>query len=170
MPRNDLAGNGFTLAVARGLHDGVALLMGMDTMRIEEIFRAEHGRILATLIRLLGDFDTAEEGLQEAFASALEQWPAAGTPASAICAEAGRDRAPSRALGRGGGRARAGGSAPPDLHLLSPGALDRRAGRAHAANAGGLVDRGDRARLSRAGADDGASTGPRQGQDPGRPH
>jgi RNA polymerase sigma-70 factor, ECF subfamily len=51
-------------------------------MRIEEIFRAEHGRILATLIRLLGDIDLAEEALQEAFATALEQWPAAGTPAN----------------------------------------------------------------------------------------
>jgi len=49
-------------------------------MRIEEIFRTEHGRILATLIRLLGDIDVAEEGLQEAFATALEQWPSAGTP------------------------------------------------------------------------------------------
>ena len=49
-------------------------------MRIEEIFRTEHGRILATLIRQLGDIDVAEEGLQEAFATALEQWPSAGTP------------------------------------------------------------------------------------------
>jgi len=49
-------------------------------MRIEEIFRAEHGRILATLIRLLGDIDVAEEALQEAFATALEQWPVAGSP------------------------------------------------------------------------------------------
>jgi RNA polymerase sigma-70 factor, ECF subfamily len=49
-------------------------------MPIEEIFRTERGRILATLIRLLGDFDVAEEGLQEAFATAVEQWPAAGTP------------------------------------------------------------------------------------------
>src|SRR6202795_3245481 len=51
-------------------------------MRIEEIFRAEHGRILATLIRLLGGIDEAEEALQDAFAAALEQWPAAGTPAN----------------------------------------------------------------------------------------
>jgi RNA polymerase sigma-70 factor (ECF subfamily) len=49
-------------------------------MRIEEIFRTEHGRILATLIRLLGDIDVAEEALQEAFATGLEQWPVAGTP------------------------------------------------------------------------------------------
>jgi RNA polymerase sigma-70 factor (ECF subfamily) len=49
-------------------------------MRIEELFRAEHGRILATLIRLLGDIDVAEEALQEAFTAALEQWPGAGPP------------------------------------------------------------------------------------------
>jgi RNA polymerase sigma-70 factor, ECF subfamily len=53
-------------------------------MRIDEIFRAEYGRILATLIRLLGDFDVAEEALQEAFARALEQWPAAGVPANPV--------------------------------------------------------------------------------------
>jgi len=53
-------------------------------MRIEEIFRAEHGRILATLIRLLGDIDVAEEALQEAFAAALEQWPEAGTPVNPV--------------------------------------------------------------------------------------
>jgi RNA polymerase sigma-70 factor (ECF subfamily) len=53
-------------------------------MRIEEIFRAEHGRILATLIRLLGDIDVAEEGLQEALAAALEQWPVAGPPTNPV--------------------------------------------------------------------------------------
>jgi RNA polymerase sigma-70 factor (ECF subfamily) len=47
---------------------------------IEEIFRREAGRVLATLIRLLGDFDAAEEARQEAFAAALEQWPAEGIP------------------------------------------------------------------------------------------
>src|SRR5207253_480625 len=52
-------------------------------MRIEEIFRAEHGRILATLIRLLGDIDVAEEALQEACATALEQGPVAGPPTNA---------------------------------------------------------------------------------------
>jgi RNA polymerase sigma-70 factor (ECF subfamily) len=49
-------------------------------MPIEQLYREESGRALATLIRLLGDFDLAEEMLQEAFAAALEQWPLAGTP------------------------------------------------------------------------------------------
>jgi RNA polymerase sigma-70 factor (ECF subfamily) len=53
-------------------------------MRIDEIFRAEYGRILATLIRLLGDFDVAEEALQEAFAAALEGWPVAGMPVNPV--------------------------------------------------------------------------------------
>jgi RNA polymerase sigma-70 factor (ECF subfamily) len=53
-------------------------------LRIEEVFRAEHGRILATLIRLLGDMDVAEEALQDAFAVALEQWPEAGPPANPV--------------------------------------------------------------------------------------
>ena len=53
-------------------------------MRIDEIFRTEYGRILATLIRVLGDFDVAEDALQEAFAAALEQWPAAGLPANPV--------------------------------------------------------------------------------------
>src|SRR5215468_1844224 len=52
----------------------------MATMRVEAIFEAERGRILATLIRLLGDFDVAEEALQEALTVALEQWPVAGAP------------------------------------------------------------------------------------------
>ena len=51
-------------------------------MNIEAIYREESGRILATLIRLLGDFDVAEEAMQEGFAAALEQWPRAGTPAN----------------------------------------------------------------------------------------
>ena len=43
---------------------------------IEEVFRREAGRVLATLIRLLGDFDRAEDARQEAFTAALEQWTA----------------------------------------------------------------------------------------------
>src|SRR3974390_1822363 len=48
--------------------------------RLAGVFRHEAGRVLATLIRLLGDFDLAEEALQEAFAAALEQWPRDGVP------------------------------------------------------------------------------------------
>jgi RNA polymerase sigma-70 factor (ECF subfamily) len=51
-------------------------------MDIETVFRDERARALATLIRLLGDFDLAEDALQEAFAAAVEQWPAQGVPAS----------------------------------------------------------------------------------------
>jgi RNA polymerase sigma-70 factor, ECF subfamily len=49
---------------------------------IEKIFRDETGRALATLIRLVGDFDLAEDALQEAFAAALERWPSADVPAN----------------------------------------------------------------------------------------
>jgi len=51
-------------------------------MDFEALYREERPRALATLIRLLGDFDLAEEALQEAFTAALVQWPAAGLPAN----------------------------------------------------------------------------------------
>jgi RNA polymerase sigma-70 factor (ECF subfamily) len=47
---------------------------------IEETFRLEYGRILATLIRLLGDIDAAEEAVQAAFVTAVETWPVSGVP------------------------------------------------------------------------------------------
>jgi RNA polymerase sigma-70 factor, ECF subfamily len=49
---------------------------------IERVFREESGRILATLIRACGDFDLAEEAMQEAFAVAFERWPRDGVPSS----------------------------------------------------------------------------------------
>ena len=49
--------------------------------RIEQAYRSDSRRILATLIRLLGDFDLAEEALQDAFAAALDRWPRDGVPA-----------------------------------------------------------------------------------------
>ena len=49
---------------------------------IERVYRAESRRVLASLIRLLGDFDRAEEALHDAFAAALERWPASGVPAN----------------------------------------------------------------------------------------
>src|SRR5581483_11631488 len=48
--------------------------------RIEAVFRQESGRIIATLIRISGSFDRAEEAMQEAFASALASWPEKGIP------------------------------------------------------------------------------------------
>ena len=47
---------------------------------LEQLYRDEFGRILASLIRLLGDFDLAEEAAQEAFATAVEQWQREGVP------------------------------------------------------------------------------------------
>ena len=62
---------------------------------VEAVYRAESRRVLATLIRLLGDFDLAEEALHDAFAAALERWPRDGVPASprAWLVSAGRFRA-----------------------------------------------------------------------------
>ena len=49
---------------------------------VDAVYRADSRRVLATLIRLLGDFDLAEEALHEAFAAALVRWPSDGVPAS----------------------------------------------------------------------------------------
>ena len=51
-------------------------------MDLDALYRAESRRVFATLVRLLGDFDLAEEALSEAFRAALEQWPKEGTPAN----------------------------------------------------------------------------------------
>ncbi|WFC61807.1 RNA polymerase sigma factor [Pseudomonas sp. REST10] len=65
------------------------------TELIERLYRDESRRVLATLIRLLGDFDLAEEALHEAFRSAVEQWPREGVPDNprAWLVSAGRFRA-----------------------------------------------------------------------------
>ncbi len=49
---------------------------------VDTLYRSESRRVLATLIRLLGDFDLAEEALHDAFAAAVEQWPRDGVPAN----------------------------------------------------------------------------------------
>src|SRR5215207_7067027 len=49
---------------------------------LDDVYRAESRRVLATLIRLLGDFDRAEEAMHDAFRAALEQWPRDGVPAN----------------------------------------------------------------------------------------
>lgn len=47
---------------------------------IADIFQRDYGRLFATVVRLLGDFDLAEDALQEAFAAAMQQWPVEGLP------------------------------------------------------------------------------------------
>jgi RNA polymerase sigma-70 factor, ECF subfamily len=76
---------------APGVHDTV-----------EAVYRSESRRVLATLIRLLGDFDLAEEAVHDAFAAAVEQWPRAGVPANprAWLVSAGRFKAIDRARRR----------------------------------------------------------------------
>ena len=68
-----------------------------QTMRVtvDAVYRSESRRVFATLVRLLGDFDAAEEALHEAFRAALEQWPRDGVPANprAWLVSAGRFKA-----------------------------------------------------------------------------
>jgi RNA polymerase sigma-70 factor, ECF subfamily len=52
----------------------------MTPVQVEQLYRDDFGRIIASLIRLIGDFDLAEEAAQEAFATAVEQWPREGVP------------------------------------------------------------------------------------------
>jgi RNA polymerase sigma-70 factor, ECF subfamily len=66
--------------------------------QVDAVYRAESRRVLATLIRLLGDFDLAEDALHDAFAAAVEQWPRKGVPSNprAWLVSAGRFRAIDR--------------------------------------------------------------------------
>jgi RNA polymerase sigma-70 factor, ECF subfamily len=70
----------------------------MTSTEIEKIFRDEAGRALATLIRLVGDFDLAQDALQDAFAVALERWPASDPPSNprAWLVNVGRNKAIDR--------------------------------------------------------------------------
>src|ERR1700727_3462266 len=70
----------------------------MIPAEIEKIFRDEAGRALATLIRLVGDFDLAEDALQDAVATALERWPAGEVPSNprAWLVNVGRNKAIDR--------------------------------------------------------------------------
>src|ERR1043166_9875769 len=62
---------------------------------IDGIYRSESRRVFATLVRLLGDFDLAEDALHDAFAAALEKWPKEGLPSNprAWLVSAGRFKA-----------------------------------------------------------------------------
>ena len=83
---------------ARSLpHKGAPPLKGLPP-DVGALFRQESGRAVATLIRILGDFDLAEDAVQEAFAVALERWPREGVPAdpAAWIIRVGRNRAIDR--------------------------------------------------------------------------
>lgn len=66
--------------------------------KVDAVYRSDSRRVLATLIRLLGDFDLAEEALHDAFATAMEQWPEKGIPSNpgAWLISAGRFKAIDR--------------------------------------------------------------------------
>ncbi len=68
---------------------------GQAREMVDAVYRADSRRVLATLIRLLGDFDRAEEAMHDAFAAAVEQWPRDGLPANprAWLVSAGRFKA-----------------------------------------------------------------------------
>src|SRR5215216_3235953 len=74
----------------------------MAPIEIEKIFRDEAGRALATLIRLVGDFDLAEDALQDAVAAALERWPHSQLPSNprAWLVNVGRNKAIDRVRGK----------------------------------------------------------------------
>jgi len=73
-------------------------LIAMTPSQIEKVFRDEAGRALATLIRLVGDFDLAEDALQDAFAVALQRWPIGEFPSNprAWLVNVGRNKAIDR--------------------------------------------------------------------------
>ena len=161
---------------------------------LEDVFRDQWGRVLATLVGVLGDIELAEDAAQESFALAAERWPRDGQPVNPtgwLIATA-RNRAVDRIrrertlaikterlkreLREGSEETMdetttfPGRAARADLHLLPSGARARRAGRTDAAHARRPLDRGDRTRLPRSVRDDEQAPDPRQAQDPGRRH
>ena len=60
----------------------IASVPPLDSSEIERVFREEHGRAVAVLVRQFGDIDVAEEAVQDAFTVAVQRWPAAGLPPS----------------------------------------------------------------------------------------
>jgi RNA polymerase sigma-70 factor (ECF subfamily) len=85
---------------------------------VAEAFQAEWGRVVATLVRLTGDWDLAEECAQDAFATALERWPRDGIPRrpGAWLTTVARNRAIDRAR-----RARLGASKALERAVVEPG-------------------------------------------------
>ena len=153
---------------------------------IDETYRTESRRVFASLVRLVRDFDLAEEALHEAFAAAVERWPRDGVPdnprawlVSDRPVQGDRRPPPPRPLRRppagtrrpaGGGRRgqrRPGGPgdrgrpAAARLRLLPPGHRPDGAGAAHAAGGVRADDRGDRRGVPDRPGDDGPADRPR---------
>src|SRR5262249_28944000 len=63
-------------------HERAGDVVTLAASALERVFRTESGAVLATLIRILGDFQLAEDALQDAATAALERWPKHGVPAS----------------------------------------------------------------------------------------
>ena len=161
-----------------------------DATELDRIFREESGRVVATLVRLFGDIDIAEEMVQEAFAVAAERWPETGVPPNPggwltttarnraidrLRREASRDdrHAQSCAAPRERRAARAGGRrerrpAPTHLHLLPPGPRPERADRPHAATPRRARDAVHRPGVPGARGDDGQAARSSEAEDPRR--
>ena len=159
---------------------------------LEQVFRDNWGRVLASLVGFLGDIELAEDAAQEAFATAAERWPRDGAPANPTgwLITTARNRAIDRIRRERTLAAKTeqlerelrdgaedamdaeddvpGRAARADLHLLPSGARARGAGRTHAAHARRPLDRGDRARVPRPVRNDEQAPDPRQAQDPRR--
>ena len=151
--------------------------------RVERAWREERAAVLATTIRHAGDFQLAEDAVQDAFAAAVASWPRDGVPgnpgawltvtarrkaidrlrrerasADRVDRLAELARLDAQEHRRGHRRRRRGGRPPaPDLHLLPPGARAPGPRRADAAHARRPDHRRDRARVPRRRADDGRS-------------
>ena len=194
-PVSRTAGAGSTLRPGKYFYHRLLFMPRTPRAAIDAVYRSDWGRIVATLIRLVGDFDVAEEAAQEAFTAAVDQWRGLRRPGFAARLDhpdrpaQGHRPHPAPDAVRGKAqvvrRVRAGQtidgaglrhernprrSPAADLHLLPPGAGARGAGRADAAHAGRPRDRRDRPRVPRARGDDGAAAGPRQAQDSRRRH
>ena len=159
---------------------------------VADAFHEEWGRVVATLIRVTGDWDLAEECAQDAFARALERWPGDGVPRNpgAWLTTTARNRARDRLRRDATGAAKLqevavltdpdeptgdeSGVADDRLRLMftccHPALVDRRPGRAHAAHARRTHDCGDRTRVPHARADHGATARAGEAQDPQRGH
>src|SRR5262249_18020442 len=96
--RRDRGGRGHSGSPPGRRNRGAPDPGGVLVASLDEVFRDQWGRVLATLIGLLGDFDLAEEAAQEAFAVAAERWPRDGVPGnpSAWLISTGRNRAIDR--------------------------------------------------------------------------